>query len=365
MTLNLSLIGMRMSKKKSLIILITLVVFLFNINNKTRTQNKKVVLKNIIKVKNNFTKKITKRTKRQKQKIKARTIASIKKSDYKEILKTYDYMSQFPKTSSPLRNITKTKIERKYIIKKRLTTAIDTPTLQARSWSTQNYYYIPGRIPTVKIQVLHKNKRIKAKIKAKLYDSKNVLIREIQFKPNRSLTYEKSFKGLEEGHYLIKYIASISSSKFIKSIESFSISKNNISYLDQMKDYLDNEGNLVIETLIDSKHAGQYLLQSVCYDEDNNAIALAEKFHKITKGKQWIKYTFHGYIFTSLGQKGSFNIKHLSMGLVTDDLSIDTGKPYHKNYWTNYYRSSEFNHTAFSNSEYLNKKNRLLSYLKR
>lgn len=319
---------------------------------------KKAIVKTKVKVK----KKILKKQIKKKPK-------KIVNQKIKDMIFIYDKMSNFPDTSTPLKNITKTTTERKYTVKKQLISSVETPGLQARSWPNRNYNYLPGQTPSISIQVLQNGKLIQANIEAKLYDEKNQLIKKILLKNNGGLTYHSEFKNLEEGSYFLKYKASPKGNggivQAVQSVESFKVLKQNISFEGKMKDYLTPEGNLMIEAYIDVLEDGNYILESVCYNSKDLPVALAERIFTLKKGKQWVKYDYHGYIFTHAKEEGKFQIKHLSISRVAENLKVNAGKPFNPKHKTSSYEQIQFNKNSFQNFELINKKKKLTAYLSR
>ncbi len=235
-------------------------------------------------------------------------------------------------------------------------------------WKNKNYFLVNEDPIDLFLEVYDNDtKIIPEKIIAELYNAEGKKQQEIKYIKQNDLTYTSKITISEDqnfilGKYLIK-INVINNNKTSYLIDTFSLQNKKVQFKHSVKDNLNSNKNLIINTNFDVYEDGPYLSQATLYDNNNKLSAFSENPVNLGAGNNWIPIEFHGYIFYKNKHSGPFTLKHVRLSYVKPNLSIIRYEAYTPNFKTANYQWNQFNSSAADNTIMKNKVTQIESFL--
>ena len=125
-------------------------------------------------------------------------------------------------------------------------------------------------------------------------------------------------EGAETGIYKIL----ITQEKYqLQDSVSFILSEPNIELTGEYKDYINDQGDLIIEAQVKtsntSNSAQSFYVQASLYSSTQVAIGATQVSQSLTTGTHWLALSFDGLMISDAQEAGPYELKHVSLARVT------------------------------------------------
>jgi hypothetical protein len=124
--------------------------------------------------------------------------------------------------------------------------------------------------------------------------------------------------GAETGIYKIL----ITQDKYqLQDSVSFILSEPNIELTGEYRDYINDQGDLIIEAQVKtsntSNSAQSFYVQASLYSSTQVAIGATQVSQSLTTGTHWLALSFDGLMISDTQESGPYELKHVSLARVT------------------------------------------------
>jgi len=125
---------------------------------------------------------------------------------------------------------------------------------------------------------------------------------------------------------------------------SFILSEPNIELTGEFRDYINDNGDLIIEAQVEiaqlSGQAQSFYIQASLYSSTQVAIGATQISQTLNAGKHWLALSFDGLMILDTQESGPFELKHVSLARVT--MPMQRAPLLEPNYSTQAYAYDEF-----------------------
>jgi hypothetical protein len=256
-----------------------------------------------------------------------------------ESQRIYKKMSNFPHTSSPVKEGTNDSMEIKF---KPTSSTLFISNKKSYKLSMSKSYYSLNEEVLFYVEAIDHDIPDNGLILATLRSTKmNVPLERVSARK-----YKGRINALKDGNYSL--LININSK--IQTL-NFAMRKRYYEFKEVSEDYITSDGNLNFNLAFKAFQAGNYLLEGHLY-YNNEYIANAHEIHSLEnqKGTQFIDLEFYGKILSDRLIKGKLELRNITLSPVEKELKTINVMLISPNYKTKEYQFDQFNSLAFNNS---------------
>ena len=115
----------------------------------------------------------------------------------------------------------------------------------------------------------------------------------------------------------------------------FSISTPDAHFTGEFRDKLNEDGDLLLEALVDVAKEGRFYFQASLYSSPVDAIGSSQHSAELSMGQHWVPLSFDGSMIKDSGEKGPYLLQKISLAKVT--MPIQRGSLLQPDYYTQAY----------------------------
>lgn len=255
----------------------------------------------------------------------AQTIARIKENNdrtplHDSIISDHDNFKRYPEGNSAITNIAHDPVLQRYAVDERTTMSED-KRAGLTIWSDKKFYLKTDTVFIYAFIQDEEGKKLSANFDATLLDTSQQNLAKLNFVKGDNHTYEASINladltstQLTAGIYKVL----INNKQYeLTDALTFTLTQPDIELTGEFKEYINNQGQLVIESqvLVSSSH--QYYMQGSLYSATQVPIGVAQSSTQLTPGLHWLSLTFSGLMIKDAKENGPYVLKHVSLAKVT------------------------------------------------
>ncbi|MFY0640297.1 MAG: hypothetical protein JXR16_04560 [Bermanella sp.] len=255
----------------------------------------------------------------------AQTIARIKESNnrtplHDSIINDHENFKRYPEGNSAITDAEHDPVLQRYAVDERTTMSKD-KSAGLTIWSDKKFYLKTDTVLVSAYIQDTEGKKLSANFDATLLDTRQQNLAKLTFAKGDNNTYETrinlaDFKSTQLKAGIYKVLINNKQYELTDAL-TFTLTQPDIELTGEFKEYIDSQGQLVIESQVLVGSSNQYYMQGSLYSETQVAIGVAQSSTQLTPGLHWLTLSFSGLMIKDAQENGPYVLKHVSLAKVT------------------------------------------------
>ena len=255
----------------------------------------------------------------------AQTIARIKENTnrtslHDSIINDHENFKRYPEGNSAITDAEHDPVLQRYAVDERTTMSKD-KRAGLTIWSDKKFYL---KTDTVLVNAYiqdEEGKKLSANFDATLLDSRQQNLAKLTFSNADNNTYQASinladFKSTQLTAGIYKILINNKQYELTDAL-TFTLTQPDIELTGEFKEYINSQGQLIIESQVLVGSSNQYYMQGSLYSETQVPIGVAQSSIQLTPGLHWLALSFSGLMIKNAQESGPYVLKHVSLAKVT------------------------------------------------
>jgi RNase H-fold protein (predicted Holliday junction resolvase) len=256
----------------------------------------------------------------------------------------HDNFKRYPVENRAFNNKDQDPITQRYSVDER-TTLNEDKSIGLTLWSDKKYYLENDTVTVNAYLQDAEGLRQATTFNSSFYYDQNQSLGEIEFSDeNNDGVYQATIQltqanTLSKGPGIYKiWIQDVKND--ITDAITFTLSQPDIELTGNYKEFINSNGNLIIEAQVKINASSQFYIQASLYSSGSIPIGVTQLSQPLTKGNHWVPLSFSGLMIQDSEESGPYVLKQVSVAKVT--MPMQRGPLVEPNFITESYGLSEF-----------------------